>query len=846
MPRRTDDDFAREIEAHLAIETDRLIAEGVDPAAARDAARRAFGNVTVTRERFHESRRVGWIEDLRRDLRSGWRNVRRNPVSALVIVLSLAGGIGAATVALVVRNVIFYNPPPLYHAPAELAKVQAAPRDRPILPMGADPPAALVARWRQALGDRIAASIGGRPAEMERADGVDPVAVRAVTPNLFAVLGIQPIAGRLFDTGRSGLSGEAILSYGIWQRSFAGRPDIAGTKIRLNGLPVTIVGVLPQRFWFSAMEDQVWVAVDPRLIPADTGLEVIVRREPGMSAAALTAVLQRGIDAHNGERAPGAPALHMRVSPVQGTPMGAAMSLALPYIIGFAVTLTLFLGCANAAILLIAQWTARETDTAVRLSLGAGRRGLIRTLLTEAVLLSVSAGVGGVLTAFAVRWWIATRSGIDLTMFDLSIAPRVLVEALAISIAAGILSGVAPAVYETARLQTNPLRGLHASDRTRHRWSNTLVIAEVAATVGLLVMTTSMVTAYQRIKNARFGFDTSHMAVAIVTNPQGIPVRPLLDGGHATPGVRATAMAVNAPLFGGRSRQDVSTTATGDSATRAQSNAVTSEFFAAFGIAMRAGRTFTEHETPDSGVAIVNEALARRLFGRGPFLGRQIWIDRVPQLVVGVVSDYATSWTEFDTIEPKVFVPLAPQPQVPRGLVLIARADAPAAILQPLQRAIRAAGGRDTSVTDAYTYTQMLGTLSNEWLVAIAPLGPLIAIGIALTAAGIYGVLAFAIARRTRELAVRVALGATARDQVALVAGRSARLVAIGAGGSIGVAFLLAQIARIAGAAGSVMEPPWTAFVLPVVIMIAVAGIATWLPTRRARRINPAILLRTT
>src|SRR3954469_16344541 len=468
MTNRPDDDFAREIEAHLAIETDRLIAEGLDPDAARTRARRAFGNVTRARERFYERRRIGWLEDLRRDLRSAWRNVQRNPVSALVIVLSLAGGIGAAAMALVVRNVIFYNPPPLYRAPAELAKVQAAPRDRPILPAGADPPAALVARWREALGDRLAASIDGRPAEMERADGVSPVVVRAVTPNLFAVLGIQPVAGRLFDTpatalrsgGRnSGTTGEVVLGYGTWQRSFGRRTDIAGTNIRLNGLPVTIVGVLPQRFWFSSMEDQVWLAVDPRLIPGDTPVEVIVRRAPVTSEAALATVLQHGLDAHNAEHPPGTSALHMRVSRVQGTPMGAAMSLAIPYIIGFAVTLTLFLGCANAAILLIAQWTARETDTAVRSSLGAGRGRLIRTLLTEAVLLSVSAGAGGVLAALAVRWWIATRSGIDLTMFDISIPPRVLIEALLISVGAGILAGVAPALYETGRLQANPLRG---------------------------------------------------------------------------------------------------------------------------------------------------------------------------------------------------------------------------------------------------------------------------------------------------------------------------------------------------------------------------------------------------
>ena len=845
--RRSDDDFAQEIEAHLALEADRLIADGVEPAEARDRARRAFGNIARARERFYETRRIAWLDDLQRDLRAAWRNVRRHPVSALVIVLSLAGGIGAATVALVIRNVIFYNPPPLYQAPEELAKVQAAPRDRPILPAGSDPPAALVARWRESLGDRLAASIGGRPADMERAEGVEPVVVRAVTPNLFALLGIRPVAGRLFETNTSGLTGEILIGYGMWQRSFHGRAEVVGSKVRLNGLPVTIVGVLPQGFWFSGMSDQVWAAVDPRLIPASTDVAVIVRRPPGMSDTALTATLQRGVDAHNRERRPEAPALHMRVSRVQGTPMGADMSLALPFIMAFAVTLILFLGCANAAILLIAQWTARETDTAVRSSLGAGRSRLVRTLLTEAVLLSMTAGICGVLATFGVRWWIANRSGINLAMFDLSIPPHVLANALFLSVSAGMLAGLAPALYETARLQTNPLRGLQASDRTRHRWSNGLVIAEIAVTVALLVMTTSLVTAYQRIRNAHFGFDTSHVAVSLVSNPDGIAIRPLLDRARAVPGVHAAALAVDVPLFGGRSRQDVASDAEGDGATRAQSNAITPDFFSVFDVGLREGRTFAEHETPESGVAIVNETLARRLFGHGPFAGRQIWIGKTPHQVVGVVSDYATSWTEFDAIDPKVFIPLAPQARAGRGLTLIAQADGnPVALLQPLQRAIQTFGGRKAAVTDAYTYAQMLATMSGEWLVTIAPLGPLVAIGMALTTAGIYGVLAFAIERRTRELAVRVALGATARDQVALVSRRSARLVAIGAGGSVAVAFVLARIAHIAGGAGSYMDPPWTAFVLPVVIMVVVAAIATWLPTRRARRIDPAILLRTT
>lgn len=156
--RRSDDDFAREVEAHIRIEADRLAAEGLTPEEAEARARRAFGNVTGARERFYEARRIRWVDEVRTDVRSAWRNLRRAPVAALVIVLSLAGGIGAATAALVVRNVIFYNPPPLYSEPGRLSRVQAAPVDRLILPGGSDVPAGLFAYWRQALGAEIAAA----------------------------------------------------------------------------------------------------------------------------------------------------------------------------------------------------------------------------------------------------------------------------------------------------------------------------------------------------------------------------------------------------------------------------------------------------------------------------------------------------------------------------------------------------------------------------------------------------------------------------------------------------------------------------------------------------------------
>jgi putative ABC transport system permease protein len=845
-PTRRDDDFAREIEAHLALETDRLIAEGADPAAARDQARRAFGNVTRVRERYHEARRVGWLEDLRRDVLSAIRNVRRAPLTAVVIVLSLAGGIGAATAALMVLNVVFFNPPPLYRAPAELSFVQAAPRDRVILPAGSDVATPLFRRWHEDLGDRVAAAIGGRPADLQRADGLETVWVRAVTPSLFSVLGIAPAAGRLFDSQRSGVAGEVVLSHRLWQRSFGSRSDIAGTRISLNGLPLTVIGVLPERFWFTGMGDDLWVAVDERLIPADAGLQVVIRRPPEMSPAGLHTALQRGLAAHNGEREPGTQPLHIRVSGVGGTPLGRMMAPAIPVIIGVAVMLVLFVGCANAAILLIAQWTARETDTAVRSSLGASRGRIVRALLTEAVLLSLTAGICGVAATFAVRWWVLTRSGADLAQFDLSVPPAVLMQSTVLAIGAGVLAGLAPALYETARLQINPLRGLQASDRLRQRWSHALVVAEISVTVAMLVVASTMVSGYQRLRDAQFGFETKPLAVAAVSSASGLAVRPVLDRVRALPGVRSAAVATGVPLFSPRPQRVVALDGAGNGATRAQWAAATPAFFETIGVAVRSGRALGERDMPESLTAVVNETLARRLFGTDMAAGRQIWIDGDPHTVIGVVADYAGSFAEIQIAAPRFFLPLASQPRGTRFLYVVARVDSsPTALVESMRRAVRSADG-DNPVVDVFTYSGRIAMGNQEWLLSIAPLGPLVTIGTLLTAAGIYGVLAFAIARRTRELAIRVALGASVADQTLLVTLRSLRLIAIGTSIGVGLTFALSRVVRTLGGGGSMYDPPWSAFAVPVAIILLVGAIATWLPSVRARRVDPSMLLRTT
>ena len=296
--KRRDEEFAREIRAHVDIETARLIEEGMAPDQARAAARRAFGNVTRAQERFYERGRLLWIDHLRQDVRCAIRNIRHYPVAALVAVVSLAGGIGATTVTLMIRDILFRKAPPLYVDPSALSRVQIGAPERPVMPIGGYVPAALYASWRETLDLPIAAAALPRGVrDMRMGHRTESVQVRPVTPEFFDVLGIRPEAGQLLGAATPPAGGPAlaILSYRVWERAFDRRPDAIGSSIWIDNQPYTIAGVLPRAFWFSDWGSPVWTLLDPRTVPPDEGLEMIVRRPAELSPARLDARLQGGL-----------------------------------------------------------------------------------------------------------------------------------------------------------------------------------------------------------------------------------------------------------------------------------------------------------------------------------------------------------------------------------------------------------------------------------------------------------------------------------------------------------------------------------------------------------------------
>jgi predicted permease len=778
-----------------------------------------------------------WFELLRQDFRAAVRSVRRYPVAAAIAIISLAAGIGATAVTLTVRDVVFRNFPVLYREPARLSQVQIGPADRPIRAAGSPVPFDLFTTWMATPGLQIAGSMSRAARPVHTGDRAETVAVRAVTPNMFRLLGVAPIAG----TGFSGSTNEVMLSYRAWQRLYDGRSDVAGQPLWIDGRPHTVTGVMPERFWLSDMSSAVWTPLDPRALAPDDAIETIVRRPAGLTAAGLDAQLRAGLDEYARRQPEGSRRFTLRVSGVEGTPMGRQLSFVVPYILAAAVLLTLLIACANVAVLMIAQWTARDREIAIRASIGASRWRIVRSLLMESTVIAATGGALGVGVALVLRTIVARSS--EAVFLDLSIDPGVLARVMLITLTAGLATGLAPALYETRRLHANPLRALRGSDRVRQHMRHGLVVFEIAVTLALLVVTASMIDAYRRAHQADVGFDITPLLTARVEHPGGVRSDDVLRVASGLPGVAAAAASTSVP-FGARGETiRASAAAEGLVSLPVERAEIRGPFFAALGVPIVAGRTFDEGEAPAARGVVVNQALARRLFADRNALGGTVWISSVPYDVVGVAADYASSPFRAAADEPRVFVPLAGD-AAPRQLQVVVRAAGdPARLVQQLRREVSTALP-GTAVSSAETFTGIIRIGGQEIIVATAPLVPLISIGMLLTMAGIYGVLTFAVSRRARELAVRVAVGAAPRDLISVVARHTLRLVALGAGIGLAVTFGLSRLVRAGGGAGSIWDPAVQAFAIPVGAIVVIGLIATWLPARRAARADPATLLR--
>jgi putative ABC transport system permease protein len=783
----------------------------------------------------------GWADGLLHDVRCAFRSMRRFPIATTVAIASLAAGIGATAATLTIRNAVFRNPPPLYRDPEQLTRLALG---------GGRTPAALYERWREVLGANVAAAATTDALSDIRMDDDRTVTleVRGVTGGLFSVLGVRAELG---DTGLvDRFTGEgalpAVLSYRAWDRLFDKGTNVLGRTIWIDNQPHVVVAVMPERFWLTDMESPIWKPLDLRAATAQEPLDVIVRRPPGTSGESLDAQLRVATDAYAATLPSDRRQIRHRFRGIEGTPIGQQVALVLPYLLGVCVLLTLLMACANAAILMIAQWTTREHEIAIRASIGAGRGRIIRSLLTESIIVAGCAGVLGAGFTLALRGWIVARGIGDARFYDLSINVGMLAQVAGLTLFTGLLAGLMPAIYETRRLQTNPLRAMAGADRVRQRWRNALVVLEVAVTIALLVVTSSMVDGYRRARSADLGFEPRPLIGATVQHRDGINIDTMMARLDQLPGVASAAASTALPYGPIGTTVKAASDARGSNGLSARQSAIDQAFFSTLGVKVRAGRMFTGQDTASTRGAIVNDTLARRLFGSGAAVGRALWIGDTSYDIIGVVTDYGTNVSGAQQAYPQVFLPLARDGEAPTSMSFLIRAEGdPAPLLQSLRREMldMAAG---TEVRRLYSVTQLRRIVGEEVLVGTAPLIPLITIGLLLTAAGIYGVLAFAVTRRARELAVRLAIGATERDLIRLITKQTSRLVGTGALIGVGLTFGLSRIVQAGGGAGSLYDPPLLAFVVPVLILIVIGIAASWIPSRRALKINPAVVLRTT
>jgi putative ABC transport system permease protein len=770
------------------------------------------------------------------DWKHSFRRMGKYPIACAVAILSLAMGIGATTGMLTIRNAVFRNPPPLSPHPEELLE---AFMPTPQRNYRAAVPAGAFNLWtdESAVLSGIAAAAPGITRDVRTPESTEMLSVRNVTPQLFSVLGVAPVVGTDLSDPST-----AVISHKLWQRSFRGEPGALGAVLWIDGRPYTVAGIMPERFWVFDMQTDIWTPLDAKALPADALLEVIVRRRPDVRLRAVTNAFENDVVRYLTTRPTAEQRARVQIVQMQGTPIGHAIAPAVVWLIAACVILTLLIACTNVAVLVIAQWTGREREFAICAALGAGRWRIIRGLLAESVMLALLGGTLGVSATFVFIAIALRQAPSAANFFSFAVDAGILARTAVITVAAGILAGLAPALYETQRFQANPLRGI-PSDRVRQRWRNTLVVAEITVTIALLVVTSTIVDGYRRAVSENLGYDIKPLLAAAVEGPKGVRIAEIREGLRSLPGVTGVA-ATTAPAMNPEARRErVALDAGGSNSVMAEKAVVTSDFWKTLGIPIRTGRGFSAGEDrPNAApVVIVNEALAERMWpGRNP-TGMQLWTEGRGFEVVGVTADYKS--VPLSLPAPAFYLPISGAVSPLTHVTFYVRGSGnPGDLLQAVRSQIRGVAA-DHAVSGLFTLQSIVDVMGQEILTAVYPMTPLIATGLLLSAAGIYGVLAFAVARRSRELAIRVAVGATAGQLAGLVAALALRLVGLGILLGIGTTFGLSRFVQ--GQGGVFDSPNFGVFLLPITIIVPIGSLATWLPSRRALSVNPAVLLRT-
>ena len=857
-----DDQLDDELRFHLEKDIEQNIRDGMSPDDARYAALKAFGAVDQSKEECRDARGITPLENTLRDVSYSLRVLLKNYAFTIVVILTLALGIGANTAIFSFANGILLRPLP-YPQSDRLAVIDETALKRGVDSMGISFPNFLDWREQNTVFEDIGVYFGGSRFALSGAG--EPVVINGsrISQGLFEILRVSPQLGRTFtvDEDRPEQDAVVILGYDLWQKNFGGDPTIIGQKIVLSNRARTVIGVMPRGFRFPDIAD-VWVplALTPQMFTrTDHGLEGIARLRDGVTIAAAQAEMHNiaaRIEQQNPVTNEG---LGVKVKSLHETLTGDYRE-ALLILLGV-VGCVLLVACVNVANLMLARATARQKEFALRAALGASRWRIVRQVMVESLLLAVIGGaLGFVLSLWALRLLIKAIP-IQLPFWmNFGVDLRVLGFTLGITLLTGLIFGAIPAL-QTSRVDLNDTlkEGGRGSIGFRARSRSLLVVTEIALSLVLLVGAGLMIRSFLRLRNVNIGLEAHNVITATVALPgakyrtdeqRATFFKELTERVRTVPGVEAASATGTLPLGGnnwGRSLtvENFPVLSVGQ-APVIQHTVVTPGYFRTMGITLLAGRDFTDADiTGAPPVTIIDERLAREYWPNESAIGKRVRFgppeDNEPwHTIVGVVSTVRHQRVQEDTRK-SVYLPH--QQVATNGLSLVARTTSsnPQDVVSAIRREV-AQIDPDQPLSDILTMEQVVA--ESIWQPRLyAMLFAIFAGGALLLAMiGIYGVMAFLVQTRTHEIGVRMALGASARDVFKLIVGRGMKLTTVGVAVGVGVAIALTRLMHGLLFNTSTTDP--ITFIAISALLSLAAFLACYIPARRAAKTDPLIALR--
>jgi predicted permease len=856
-----DRELSDELAFHLEKQIEQNLAAGMTPEEARYAALRSFGGVEQVKEECRDAWGVRFIDTLLQDIRFALRMLAKNPGFTAVAVLTLALGIGANTAIFSMVDGFFLRSLPA-EEPHQLVWMYAMRQGQYVL---ASYPNYLDLRRQDTVFSGIIA-LSRHVAQLNIAGETELVRADMVSENYFSVLGINAALGRTFVAGEdwgSHKTPPVVIGHGLWLRRFGADPNIVGRSVVFNGRTSVVLGVAPQ--WFAGLargiSTEVWLPLNAWSSPGDLqnrGLrdfELLGRLRPGVSLEQvrpeLDTISHRFSDAF--------PATDKGLTFFVSAEADRLREALLPtsLLLG-GVGLFLLICCANVSGMMLARAEARRREIAVRMALGCGRARLLRQLLTESLALAVvGGGLGVVLTSFLIRLQPALMPpGPFVMRFDFRVDAPVLAFALGVSMLAALIAGLAPVLKAWKTDVVSALKGEEGKTE-RGRWwlggRNLLVVGQVALSLTLTITAGLFLKSLVFSERINPGFDASKklliVNVAPSTGPQASNQEfylPIIQRIRSLPGVRGASYASRMLLSGsgGGVTCEVSIPGVeppaGQKAYVVRFNSVGRNYFRTVGASVFRGRALdAREESPEQRGVVINEMMAHRFWHDSDPIGRHFVVEGGDYQIVGIVQDGRINDIH-EPLEPYIYFSFAQRP-LGEGAIIVETVGPPLQLVGAVKQDIRAVD-KGATFLSVQTLKELMGYALWGDRMSFLFVGALGCLGIFLTTVGLYGVVAFLVGRRTQEIGICMALGARRQEVFALVLREGLRIALIGIPIGLGAAAVVARL--ISSQLYGVSSTDLTVFLGSSVLVVAVAAVASYLPARRATKVDPMVALR--